>query len=201
MVYRCWDAWRGCQQLARGGRLRHSSLCSKPGTHCLETGLLVQYHSGRNSRVGLNLRPATLADLLGLSPGTQCDLGGCNPIGNGLTEGVVLGAGGTIVCQIADPCGAIEDTALLILLLTTAIVLEKTTTFQPCIPPAGTQCYEMHKGHTHNGWDPHYRIWTRNQVPSIGKCYWNEGHGTRGTTELPPAGMQECSTYSTWPNN
>jgi RHS repeat-associated protein len=150
---------------------------------------------------GLNLHPATLADLLGLSPGTQCDLGGCNPIGNGLTEGVVLGAGGTIVCQIAEPCGAIEDTALLILLLTTAIVLEKTTTFQPCIPPAGTQCYEMHKGHEHNGWDPHYRIWTRNQVPSIGKCFWNEGHGTRGTTELPPAGMQECSTYSTWPNN
>jgi hypothetical protein len=37
---------------------------------------------------GLNLHPATLADLLGLSPGTHCDFGVCAPIGNGFVAGV-----------------------------------------------------------------------------------------------------------------
>jgi hypothetical protein len=37
---------------------------------------------------GLNLKPMTLADLIGLPPGTQCDFGVCGTIGNGF-----LGAG------------------------------------------------------------------------------------------------------------
>jgi RHS repeat-associated protein len=76
-----------------------------------------------------------------------------------------------------------------------------TNNSQPCVPPAGTKCYETQSGHTHNGWGPHSHIWTRNQVPSTGKCFWNRGGGTQGTTQFPPAGMQSCSTYSTWPNN
>jgi hypothetical protein len=53
---------------------------------------------------GLNLRPATLADLLGLSPGTQCDFGVCSPIGNGFAP-----AGALAVPCIAQPeaCAAI----------------------------------------------------------------------------------------------
>jgi hypothetical protein len=50
----------------------------------------------------LKLRPATLADLLGLSPGTQCDFGVCIPIGNSLT-GIEEGAG--IGLCAANPLG------------------------------------------------------------------------------------------------
>jgi hypothetical protein len=53
---------------------------------------------------GLNLRPATFADLLGLSPGTQCDFGFCRPVGNGLTGVEEIGA----VACLADPlCAAV----------------------------------------------------------------------------------------------
>jgi RHS repeat-associated protein len=78
---------------------------------------------------GLKLHPATLADLLGLSPGTQCDFGVvCNPIGSGFVgPGAVVG--GTIICQIAEPCGAVEDAALLVgLLVTAALVLHHAQT-------------------------------------------------------------------------
>jgi hypothetical protein len=40
---------------------------------------------------GLNLKPMTLADLIGLSPGTQCDFGVCTPIEDGFTSGVICG--------------------------------------------------------------------------------------------------------------
>jgi len=36
---------------------------------------------------GLNLKPMGLAELIGLSPGTSCDLGVCGTIGNGLLSG------------------------------------------------------------------------------------------------------------------
>ncbi|MDD4616019.1 MAG: hypothetical protein PHW76_02735 [Alphaproteobacteria bacterium] len=71
----------------------------------------------------------------------------------------------------------------------------------PCDPPSGTMCYEQNVGHTHNGWDPHYHIWARNQNSSTGKCYWNRTAGTSGTAQSPPAGMASCSSYSSWPNN
>jgi RHS repeat-associated protein len=70
----------------------------------------------------------------------------------------------------------------------------------PCDPPAGTQCYESHSGHTHNGWDPHYRIWIQNQDQNTCKCFWNKQRGTTGVTQFPPAGL-ECSSYPTWPWN
>jgi len=68
-----------------------------------------------------------------------------------------------------------------------------------CIPRAGTQCYEGHSGHTHNGWDPHYHIWTVNQNPATGRCFWNRGTGASGATQFPPPGMNGCSAYPTWP--
>jgi hypothetical protein len=37
---------------------------------------------------GLNLKPMGLAELIGLSPGTQCDFGVCTTIGNGIATGV-----------------------------------------------------------------------------------------------------------------
>ena len=43
---------------------------------------------------GLNLRPLSLADLLGLTPGSECDLGVCVPIGNavvGVDDAIVIG--------------------------------------------------------------------------------------------------------------
>jgi RHS repeat-associated protein len=71
----------------------------------------------------------------------------------------------------------------------------------PCVPPAGTMCYEPNSGHTHNGWDPHYHVWQQNQNPATGKCFWSKTHGTRGTTPAPPAGMLDCNTYPSWPTN
>jgi RHS repeat-associated protein len=65
-----------------------------------------------------------------------------------------------------------------------------------CMPSAGTQCYETHSGHDHNGWDPHSHIWTMNQAP--GRCIWNRGAGTSGATQFPPAGMEPCMAYPTW---
>ena len=71
----------------------------------------------------------------------------------------------------------------------------------PCDPPGGTQCYETHSGHPHNGWDPHSHIWQQNQNPNTCKCFWNRGGGTGGATQFPPAGMSECSSYPSWPTN
>ena len=71
----------------------------------------------------------------------------------------------------------------------------------PCVPPSGTECYETHSGHTHNGWDPHSHIWQQNQNPQSCKCYWNRGRGSDGATQFPPAGMSECSSYPSWPTN
>jgi len=72
---------------------------------------------------------------------------------------------------------------------------------QPCVPPSGTKCYQLDTGRPHNGWENHYHIWTQNQNPTTGRCYWNRGHGTDGATQFPPPGMQDCSTYPSWPFN
>ena len=66
-----------------------------------------------------------------------------------------------------------------------------------CSPPKGTVCWEEHTSHTHNGWNPHYHIWTMNQIPSTGKCYWRKGNGPGGTKGSPPSG-QSCSNYPSW---
>src|ERR1700727_685756 len=36
---------------------------------------------------------------------------------------------------------------------------ECTAKCAPCIPPAGTECYEPHSGHTHGGFDRHFHLW------------------------------------------
>ena len=70
----------------------------------------------------------------------------------------------------------------------------------PCNPPVGTECYEPNYGHTHNGWDPHYHMWSRGQGSDC-VCHWNKWNGTKGATQTPKDGIQECSTYASWPNN
>ena len=52
---------------------------------------------------GLNLHPATLADLLGLSPGTQCDLGVCTPVGNDFAQAAA--APWVVPCFSNPVCG------------------------------------------------------------------------------------------------
>ena len=149
----------------------------------------------------LPIQPLSLGDLLSLTPG----------IGDGFQSDATYPTAGAICAANAPEC------AIAILVLGSAYAAYEifqhtkaqtqatpnatTNNSQPCVPPSGTQCYETQSGHSHNGWDPHSHIWTRNQVPSTGKCYWNRGGGTRGTTQFPPAGMQSCSTYPTWPNN
>ena len=44
------------------------------------------------------------------NPGSQCESGSC---GNNLTP-VLAGVGGTIACQILEPCGIVEDVALVV---------------------------------------------------------------------------------------
>jgi RHS repeat-associated protein len=55
---------------------------------------------------GLNLKPATLADILGLSPGTQCDFGVCRNIGNSLV-GIDDAAEGILCIAQPEACAAI----------------------------------------------------------------------------------------------
>jgi hypothetical protein len=44
-----------------------------------------------------------------------CEFGACGGGGYGFQQGAAAGAiGGSIVCQIAEPCGAIEDSALIL---------------------------------------------------------------------------------------
>lgn len=71
----------------------------------------------------------------------------------------------------------------------------------PCSPPNGSMCYEVNSGHSHNGWDPHYHLWLRNQEPETCTCHWNKLAGTRGTTETEPVGITACQSYQSWPGN
>jgi RHS repeat-associated protein len=100
----------------------------------------------------------------------------------------------------------VEGTAIVGATVGTAVLATATSLLMVgdnhgCIPPAGTQCYEEHSGHTHNGWDPHSHIWTQNQNPTTGVCFWNATNGPKGATQFPPAGMNSCSSYPTWPAN
>lgn len=146
-------------------------------------------------------QPLSLGDLLGLTPG----------LADGFQSAATYPTAGAICAANAPEC----TIAILVLgsaylayeiyqhtqTQTQAAPNTTTNNSQPCVPPAGTQCYETHSGQTHNGWDPHSHIWTSNQVPGTGKCHWNKGGGTKGTVEFPPPGMQSCSNYSTWPWN
>ena len=49
---------------------------------------------------GLNIRPFSLADLLGLSPGTECEFGVCLPIGNDFVSGVTGAGAGDALFKI-----------------------------------------------------------------------------------------------------
>src|SRR5439155_3346457 len=68
---------------------------------------------------GLNIRPLGLGDLFGLAPNLGCgdfvQCGSLGPFGNSFIPALAGAAGGTIVCQIAEPCGILEDIALLVL--------------------------------------------------------------------------------------
>jgi RHS repeat-associated protein len=70
----------------------------------------------------------------------------------------------------------------------------------PCVPPVGTQCYMKHVNQRrgHMDWETHYHTFRREQIPAgerACECVWKKNNGTKGTHELPPAGMAECSTY------
>ena len=54
-----------------------------------------------------------IAGALGL-PSNGCEFGACGGGVGSFQQGVAGAIGGTIVCQIAEPCGAIEDTALIV---------------------------------------------------------------------------------------
>jgi hypothetical protein len=61
----------------------------------------------------MNLRPMSLAELLGLAPGTSCEFGVCVPLGNGLV-GAVSGVGSDsgftidvlVLARLLQPIGA-----------------------------------------------------------------------------------------------
>jgi len=47
-------------------------------------------------------------------PSAICgDMGPCNPVGSGFQSAAAGAAGGYVLCQIAEPCGAIADTILI----------------------------------------------------------------------------------------
>lgn len=143
---------------------------------------------------GLNLKPLGLADLFGLNPNGPCDFGVCAPVGNSVVGVDDVAEGAALVRLFFYAVAAYE-------LYKAAEKIKPPTANVPCEPPAGTSCYETHSGHTHNGWDPHYHIWTQNQNPLTGQCHWNRGAGTGGATDVPPPGIQSCSSYPSWPSN
>jgi len=142
---------------------------------------------------GLNQAPLGLGDLIGLNPG--CNFAVCNPLGNGFVAGVDDAAEAAIAVRIFFYVVAAYE------VYKVSQQTKAPTANVPCDPPAGTKCYEGHSGHSHNGWDPHYHIWTQNQNPFTGQCFWNRGGGTSGATDAPPSGMQDCSSYISWPTN
>lgn len=71
----------------------------------------------------------------------------------------------------------------------------------PCDPPVGTECMQFDSGHTHNGWDPHYHLWKRGQVPSTCQCRWDRIAGRKGGYQFPLLGLEECSSIPSWPAN
>ena len=88
---------------------------------------------------------------LGL-PSGGCEFGVCGGIpGESFGPGLVLAGGGSLLCQIAEPCGVIEDTVLVIGTLATV----------------GTVAWEMSKGGKQNvGHD-----WVRAMARSLGGDY------------------------------
>jgi len=71
--------------------------------------------AGQNSGVwseqlpnGVTLKPPSLTSII-LPVDTGCDFGACVPIGDPFGPGLVLAGIGTTICQIAEPCGVIED--------------------------------------------------------------------------------------------
>lgn len=138
---------------------------------------------------GYDVNPVSGADPLGLT-------GAVVPVGEGVAFCVRYPEFcATIIHTIARICipGNKADN--------TPIPATQPTACKPCDPPAGTMCHDEDTGHLHNGWDPHYHIWTRNQNPQTCQCYWNKQNGSGGATQYPPAGMNSCSTYLSWPSN
>jgi RHS repeat-associated protein len=142
-----------------------------------------------------------IAGALGL-PDNGCEFGSCGGGSLGFQNGA------TTAPAPFDWCGADSSVCLpglwallrsIPVAAASVVTLSMTGDNSGCIPAAGTQCHQEHIGHPHNGWDPHYHIWTRNQNPSTGQCFWNRGGGTSGATQFPPTGMQECGVYPTWP--
>lgn len=42
--------------------------------------------------------------------------------------------------------------------------------YKECNPPVGARRQQCHKAHAHNGWNPHYHIFTVNQSPVLSGC-------------------------------
>jgi RHS repeat-associated protein len=160
---------------------------------------------GESLGIGKGIKTGTwgVTSALGL-PDAGCEFGACGggPLG--------FQNGATTAPAPLDWCGTDSNaclTGLWALLRSipvaaaSVVTLSMTGDNSGCIPAVGTQCHEEQTGHTHNGWDPHYHIWTQNQNPSTRQCFWNRGAGTKGTTQFPPSGMNACGSYPTWPWN
>jgi hypothetical protein len=133
-----------------------------------------------------------------------CEFGACGGVGSPFTAGTAtapldLCAEYPAVCTIGIDLASILKSIPVV--AATVATMSMVGDNGGCVPPAGTQCYETHSGHPHNGWDPHSHIWTQNRNPSTGQCFWNRGAGTGGAVQTPPAGMNSCSAYPTWPAN
>jgi len=64
-----------------------------------------------------------------------------------------------------------------------SVIEVRQTSCTPYDPERVIQCHEFNSGHSRNGWDPHYHIWTRSLSPNDCQCYWNRGSGT---SDVPP---------------
>ncbi|MDR2924552.1 MAG: hypothetical protein LBU76_01110 [Azoarcus sp.] len=68
----------------------------------------------------------------------------------------------------------------------------------PCNPPEGTKCYDnADYGRPHAGLSPHYHIYQMQKTRPDGTCYWRKlaGKVGVGVFELPPVGINPCSSY------
>ena len=88
----------------------------------------ISFPNGENLGLptGYHFKPLNIFQLLGIEPiNPGCDFGLCIPAVEGFRPGLILVGAGTAVCEIAEPCGVIEDIIVAVALLEAARELKQ----------------------------------------------------------------------------
>ena len=83
-----------------------------------------------------------------------------------LSNTVIQGLAAGKISEVATLLGYSTTAALVAALIEGGYKLK----CKACNPPVGSQRQQCHRNHTHNGWNPHYHIFTVNQSPIVAGC-------------------------------